>query len=193
MIDRGPPVIGQTDRVIRRVVPLLALASLLALPGCFTESPAALADTQGVLVGWTCEHGDCEVEPRTATVDPPACGERDQWVVGAGAIAILCAATESDGGELTVHEATCRPLACDDELDCPQWEDLVYGCDGGVCTTDRFDLDVLDVRAACLRGVPRAPTCALQDEDPATIDRSALATNACPGEGPCELPEACLE
>lgn len=172
---------------------LLALPLLLVLPGCFTESPASLADTQGVIVGWTCERGACEVEPRGATLDPPACGERDQWVVGAGAIAILCAATEDDAGELSVRESTCRPLACDDELDCPQWEDLVYGCDAGVCTTDRLALDALDVRAACLRHLPRAASCDENDADPDNVARTALAARACPDARTCAIPEECLE
>lgn len=176
-------------------MPRLALVALLLafVPGCFTESPVSLADTQGVLVGWTCERGACEVEPRSATADPPMCGERDQWVVGAGAIAILCAATEDDEGELTVRESTCRPLACEDELDCPQWEDLVYGCDGGVCTTDRLPLDGLDVRAACLRHLPRAATCDENDADPDNLARTALAARACPDARTCAVPEECLE
>ena len=172
---------------------LLALPLIVLVPGCFTESPVSLAAPQGVLVGWTCERGACEVEPRSATIDPPACGEPDQWVVGAGAVAILCAAPQDDAGELAVVESTCRPLACDDELDCPQWEDLVYGCDSGVCTTDRLSLDALDVRAACLRHVPRAATCDENDGDPDNVARTALAARACPDARTCAIPEECLE
>lgn len=169
----------------------LVTTSAFLLAGCFTESPAALEDTLGVVVGWECDGGECEASLRRITEDPPSCGEGDRWVVGAGAVAILCAASE-DGGELAVHESTCRPIACDDELDCPQWDDLSYGCDVGICTTPSFDLDGLDVRAACLRLVPRRATCDAQDTDADTITQTAIAAAACPEDAPgCAIPEAC--
>lgn len=169
----------------------LLVALALPLAGCFTESPPVLEDTLGAVVGWSCDDGPCDVVPRLSTLDPPVCGERDRWVVGAGALAILCAASE-EGGELLVHESTCRPLACADELDCPQWDELHYGCDAGICTTGSFGLDALDVRAACLQGVPRLASCEAQDADPATIERTALVASTCSaGTTRCEIPEAC--
>ncbi|MDQ3035644.1 MAG: hypothetical protein M3Y87_24775 [Myxococcota bacterium] len=169
----------------------LVTTSAIFLAGCFTESPDVLQDTLGVAVGWECDGGECEVSLRRVTADPPVCAADDRWVVGAGAVAILCAASE-EGGELAVHESTCRPIACDDELDCPQWDDLSYGCDVGICTTSFFDLDPLDVRAACLRLVPRRETCEAQDADADTIARTAIAAAACPDGAPgCAIPEEC--
>lgn len=183
---------------MRPIVAGLFVASLCApsalLLGCFTESPAVLEDTQGNLVDWECRGGDCDAVPRRGTTEPPACGGEgdERWVVGAGAVAILCAASDV-ASDLVVHEATCRPLACHDELDCPQWEDLVYGCDGGVCTTAALALDPLDVRAVCLRNVPRLATCDAQASDETTRARDALALEACPSAAACTIPDACRE
>lgn len=112
------------------------------------------------------------------------------FVVGAGAIAVLCAASVATDHTFTLHEATCRPLLCATEADCPEWPDRHYGCDGGFCTTSELALDRLDIEATCLRRAARLDTCAAIDADPAVTSAMASAASAC-ASGPCAIPASC--
>lgn len=139
-------------------------------------------------MGWVCEAHDCQVNG--TSVAPPDCDGTDVFVVGAGAIAVLCAASVATDHSLTVHDATCRPLLCATESDCPEWPDRRYGCDGGFCTTAGLALDVLDIEAVCLRTAVRGDTCAAIDADPAVQMAMTTAASAC-ASGPCSLPASC--
>jgi hypothetical protein len=165
----------------------LLLLCFPALPSC-ASAPPVLEDSLGTRVTWMCEGHECQV---TGTSDaPPDCDGDDIFVVGAGAIAILCAASVATDHSLTLHEATCRPLICATEGDCPQWPDRMYGCDGGFCTTASLALDAIDVEATCLRLAPRQDTCAATDADPAVVMATSTAMAACTTSG-CTIPESC--
>ena len=147
-----------------------------------------LEDALGTRVSWTCQVHDCQVTG--TSVEPPDCDGDDVFVVGAGAIAVLCAASVAADHSLTLHEATCRPLICASEADCPQWPDRRYGCDGGFCTTSELALDALEVEAVCLRNARRGPTCAAIAADPTVIAAASTAASAC-ATGGCTLPAEC--
>lgn len=174
---------AQPRAVSLRRLSLVAFVVLFLAPSCARESPSTLLDSTGVEALWECSRGDCEITRASEIV--PSCGERAWYVVGAGALAVLCVDV---GGE--VDPATCRPIVCDSDLDCPQWEARGYGCDGGFCSTSALGLDHLDVVATCLATTPREPSCALTD---AATARIAIAEAAC-AEGAigCTIPEACL-
>jgi len=147
-----------------------------------------LEDSLGTRVQWTCEGHDCSVTGTSQA--PPDCAGDDIFVVGAGAIAILCGASVGADHALSLHEASCRPLLCATESDCPQWPDRHYGCDGGFCTTSTQTLDMLDIESVCLRLAPRGDTCDAIDADPAVAMARATATSACTTTG-CTIPASC--
>jgi hypothetical protein len=166
----------------------LSLAVVFCLvAGCSTGTPL-LEDSLGTRVGWLCEGHDCQVNG--VSVEPPDCDGDDIFVVGAGAIAVLCASSVAMDHTLTLHEATCRPLLCATETDCPQWPDRRYGCDSGFCTTADLALDMLDIEAVCLRTAARGATCADIDADPSVQMAMSMASAAC-ASGPCTIPAAC--
>lgn len=167
----------------------LAIASLLA--GCALENPAYVRDTTGAELGWSCDVGHCA--PVHESFSPPVpsdCGEDTELLVGAGGLAILCAVSRGADGSDVIHERTCRPLACRDELDCPQWGARSYVCAAGVCQSE-LALDRVDVTALCLFDVPRHASCAEADADPEVARRMAWVEEACEG-GCTHVPSGCL-
>lgn len=168
------------------------IASLAA--GCAAENPTSLRDTTGAEIAWECGYGGCvTVQDGYAPPVPSGCGEDTEHLVGAGALAVLCAVSRApEGGDL-VHERTCRPIACADELDCPQWEERLYGCVESICQSDAgLALDRLDVTALCLFDVPRHASCEAIDADAEVARRMALVDEACEGERCQRVPEGCL-
>jgi len=137
-----------------------------------------LEDSLGTRVQWMCEGHDCQVTG--TSTPPPDCDGDDVFVIGAGALAVLCGASVATDTHVLSVQAS----------DCPQWADRMYGCDGGFCTTSDLALDVLDVEATCLRLAPRQDTCAATDTDPMVVMAMTTATNACTSSG-CALPSTC--
>ncbi len=175
-----------------RVIASEALFLLLFVccAGCALDNPAVLRDTTGAEMGWECERGHCTtVRESFSPLPPTECGEDAELLVGAGKLAILCVVSAGD----IVHERTCRPLACLDELDCPQWEERTYTCASGICETDDpVALDRIDVAALCLSEVPRHTSCADAENDPRVDERIALRDSVC-DETRCEsVPSECL-
>lgn len=132
--------------------------------------------------------GECQVT--ASSEPPPECEGDDIFVVGAGALAILCGASIDATHTLVLREASCRPLVCNVAADCPHWPDRDYGCDGGICTTSEVPLDALDLEALCLLHAARGATCEAMDADPAVAMALAQAQAACNATG-CAIPEAC--
>lgn len=172
--------------------PAAAIASLL-VTGCAVENPTSVRDTTGAEIGWDCGYGHCStVQDSYAPVVPSGCGDETEHLVGAGALALLCAVSRAPDGSDVVHERTCRPIACADELDCPQWEERLYGCVESICQTEGLTLDRVDVTALCLFDVPRHASCEAIDADPRVAERMALVDEVC-DETRCDrVPEACL-
>ncbi|MFO0681908.1 MAG: hypothetical protein U0234_07655 [Sandaracinus sp.] len=170
----------------RSRIALLALP-LLVVPACASRTPT-LADSVGTVVEWSCMTGECQVT--ASSEPPPECEGDDIFVVGAGALAILCGASIDATHTLVLREASCRPLVCNVAADCPHWPDRDYGCDGGICTTSEVALDALDIEALCLLHAARAATCEATDADPAVAMALAQAQAACTATG-CAIPEAC--
>jgi hypothetical protein len=169
---------------------LLSVLLLLLLPACGVENPPVLEDTTGAEVGWECVAGSCSPSIQSWSPQVPSmCGEETELLVGAGALAILCAVSV-EGGRDVVHERTCRPIACADELDCPQWEAREYRCDNELCQTF-IGMDRIDIASLCLWDLPRHASCSEADEDPEVDRRIALVDAACAGEE-CTIPEGCL-
>ncbi|HEY8432943.1 MAG TPA: hypothetical protein VIL20_31440 [Sandaracinaceae bacterium] len=169
----------------------LCLAALLA--GCVPDNPSSLRDTTGAEIGWSCGWDGCTtVQHGGAPVVPSGCGDDTEHLVGAGALAILCAVSRGAGGRDVVHERTCRPIACADELDCPQWEDRRYLCVASICQNEDLALDRLDVTALCLYDVPRHESCGAIDADPEVARRMALVEEACDGARCHRVPAECL-
>ncbi|MGE0791148.1 MAG: hypothetical protein AB7S26_36080 [Sandaracinaceae bacterium] len=171
---------------------LLGLLVLLALPACAIENPGHVRDTTGAEMGWECDTGSCRAVRESYSPLAPDCDGRTELLVGAGGLAILCAVP--DGGDEPFEE-TCRPLACADLLDCPQWSARTYECIEGICQVESaagFVLDRVDLAALCLYDVPRHASCAEAQADPIVMARMALVDAACASER-CERPPAdCL-
>jgi hypothetical protein len=173
---------------------LAALASASALSACAVENPELVRDTTGAEIGWSCELGRCvTVQETFSPIVPTDCGERTEHLVGAGGLAILCAVSQGARGEDVVHERTCRPLACGDELDCPQWQERGYACLEGICqSTDDAAFDWLDMVALCLFDLSRHESCAAAEADAEVARRLALADAACEGGRCGPAPAGCL-
>lgn len=161
--------------------------------GCAVENPDHVEDTTGVEMGWGCVNGNCSTIQETFSPLPPDCaGEDTELLVGAGGLAILCAVSRGPEGEDIVHQTTCRPLVCADELDCPQWSDRPYACVEELCQTS-LALDAVDIMSLCLWDVPRHDSCAEAGADPMVRERLALVTGACDDDDGCRVPAACLQ
>lgn len=182
-------------RLVRRITlgPILGIASLAALSlssACAVENPAFIEDTTGAELGWSCDSGRCTtVHHDFSPAIPTGCGEGTELLVGAGGIAILCAVSREAGADV-VHERSCRPLACADALDCPQWEARGYACVEGLCRSELL-LDRVDLAALCLFDVPRHGSCAEADGDAEVDRRMALVDAAC-ADGCTHVPAGCL-
>lgn len=172
---------------------LVATALLAVLPGCALENPELLRDTTGAELGWSCESGRCVVVQESFSPPVPTeCGERTEHLVGAGPIAILCAVSQGSRGQDVVHELTCRPVACADELDCPQWEERTYACVEGICqSAASWAFDRLDLSALCLSDLPRHRSCPEAAADPIVQERMRLVDAACDERRCTGLPEGC--
>src|SRR5690606_29675778 len=112
-----------------------ALALSLSLSfGCALENPDHVEDSTGAETGWSCAGGSCTTIRESFSAPVPDCpGDDTELLVGAGALALLCAVSlDADGGDV-LHPLTCRPLVCADGLDCPQWAGREYTCVEGVC------------------------------------------------------------
>jgi hypothetical protein len=169
-----------------------AVSLALLVSGCLAENPASLTDTTGADIGWDCSRGSCTtVRDATSASVPSMCGAATDLLVGAGALAILCAVSVGPDGADVVHERTCRPIACADELDCPQWEERAYTCLASICQYEALALDRVDVSALCLYDVPRHESCAAAEEDALADERMAAVDAAC-ADGTCTIPEGCL-
>jgi len=170
----------------------LSILSLLA-SGCIVENPPTVTDTTGAELGWTCDRGSCTTEIIAGSPGVPSmCGEDTELLVGAGALAILCAVSVDAGGSDVVHERTCRPLACADDLDCPQWEARGYGCLNDVCQIAGRRLDRIDLAALCLWDLPRHTSCTRADADTEIDRRLALRDGVCSGDDCDTVPPGCL-
>jgi hypothetical protein len=170
-----------------------ALVLVLTLAGCVAENPSVVRDTTGAELGWTCDYGSCTtVRESFSPPVPTGCGERTELLVGAGALAIVCAVSAGELGDI-VHERTCRPLACSDALDCPQWEERLYACVEDLCQAEEgLLLDRTDVVALCLWDVPRHASCAEAEDDPEVDRRIALVDASCDGTRCSAVPDGCL-
>lgn len=182
-----------------RLLSYLALASgLIALaPGCLIENPSHVTDSTGAELGWECDNGSCRPVQNEYSPLPPECGDDAELLVGAGGLAILCAVGRADDGADVIHEATCRPLVCIDELDCPQWSSRTYSCIDGICQVEAAEgwrLDRVDLAALCLAAIPRHDTCAAAAEDPEVMERLSWVDAACDEDGDecASVPEACV-
>lgn len=166
-------------------------AIAILLVGCAVENPPVLEDTTGAEIGWECERGSCSPVLASWSAQVPAmCGERTELLVGAGALAILCAVSVDAEGRDVVHERTCRPIACADELDCPQWEGREYACENELCQTPLV-MDRIDVASLCLWDIERHASCPEAEED-AEVDRRMEAVDAACDAGGCTIPDGCL-
>ena len=181
---------------MRRITlgPVLGIASLAALSfstACAVENPSFIEDTTGAELGWSCDTGSCNAVHHSFSPEiPTGCGDDTELLVGAGGIAILCAVSRDAEGADVVHERTCRPLACYDELDCPQWDARAYACVEGICQSE-LALDRVDLAALCLFDVPRHASCAEADADALVDQRMALVDEAC-ADGCTNVPAGCL-
>lgn len=175
-----------------RVIFCLAVGIATPSLGCTLENPSVVRDTTGAELGWECDYGACTtVRESFSPPVPTGCGEDTELLVGAGALAILCAVSRAPDGSDLVHERTCRPLACRDELDCPQWSARTYACVADICQTDGV-FDRVDVTALCLFDVERHASCGDAEDDPLVGARMALVDAACPGDRCLSAPEPCL-
>ena len=173
-----------------------ALVGLLIAPGCAIENPDHVQDSTGAETGWGCASGGCSTIRETFSRLPPECGDGDaELLVGAGALALLCAVSIDAEGEDVVHPLTCRPLVCADGLDCPQWAGRNYVCIQGLCQVDAtagWHLDRVDLIALCLHDLPRHASCDEAETDPVVIERLAAVDMVC-DEVSCEaIPDGCL-
>ena len=173
------------------------VACALLLSACAVENPDHVEDTTGAETGWGCAAGACDTIRETFSAPAPECGaEGTELRVGAGALAILCAVSRGSDGSEDVHQLTCRPLACSDGLDCPQWAAREYGCVAGICQVadaTGWRLDRLDLTALCLWDVARHTSCSDAAGDPEVTERLALVDLACPEEECVTVPAGCLE
>jgi hypothetical protein len=175
--------------------PALVSASLCV--GCAgVDNPDYVTDSTGAQTGWGCVRGACSTVRESYSPPPPDCeGADTELLVGAGAIAILCAVSVGPSGEDVVHETTCRPLVCEIDAQCPQWTAREYACIEEVCQVRNaggWELDRVDMTALCLWDVPRHQSCATSRSDPAVVDRLALVDEACPGGTCTSAPDPCL-
>lgn len=186
----------QTKRSGLRAAWLVSAAALcLGLPACSLENPDHVEDSTGAETGWGCIAGGCQTIRDTFSAPVPSCeGEETELAVGAGALALLCAISLGPEGDV-VHERTCRPLVCRDDLDCPQWAGRTYSCIEEVCQVEDvngFTLDRLDLTALCLWDVPRHTSCAEAEADPEVDARLARLDGVCDADTCSAIPEGCL-
>lgn len=175
---------------------IASLGSIALLSGCLVENPSSVRDTTGAELGWDCSSGSCTTVRESFSPLPPECGDGAELLVGAGPVAILCAVSRAPDGSDVVHETTCRPLACSDELDCPQWNSREYTCLGSLCQVAEsggWRLDHTDLAALCLFDLARHASCEESDADPVVMERMRAVDAAC-ASGTCEsIPDGCLD
>jgi hypothetical protein len=194
-VVRRPPDAGGEPWSSSLVIASLA-ALVLLWSSCLVENPSVVRDSTGAELGWDCASGSCTTVRESYSPLPPECGEGTELLVGAGPIALLCAVSLAPDGSDRVHETTCRPLACADALDCPQWNAREYTCIGSLCQVANaggWRLDHVDLAALCLYDLARHASCEEADADPVVRERM-LAVDAACASGTCEsIPDGCLD
>lgn len=179
----------------RRLTWGLALSTATLFGACAVENPPYLRDTTGAELLWECDTGNCRPVRGSFSPLPPECADDTELLVGAGPIAILCGVSRGPDGEDIVHDETCRPLACVDDLSCPQWNAREYICLNEFCQVadaSTWRLDRTDMSALCLFDVERHASCDEALGDPIVQARLSAVDEACP-MGVCErVPEGCL-
>jgi hypothetical protein len=179
-----------------------AHVSLLVLAlGCSNQStpsgvsnPPLLRDTTGAEFAWNCDAPQtgpdggpartCAVGARTDTPPVPDCGTGSQYFyMDLDSFAAICvSASPPDGSLLSGHAEMCRPVACEHDMDCPQFTNGPHACVDELCrkpgATGNAE-ERLNVLALCLATVTRPSSCSLADADPTTERAKALVESAC--------------
>jgi hypothetical protein len=163
-------------RPVARLSRCCGLSAALLLWACSKPTETTLRDSEGQQYRAVCpERGPCSIEQLAGS------GTAGQLVLHSpGRIVGVC--TLSTG---SVVLASCRPLGCHSENECPGAHGLEHGvCIGGLCVEPSQGLVTADAVMLCLAGTGRPSNKPLQ------VQRYAMALNC---GSPCKVPAPCRQ
>lgn len=145
--------------------------------GCRGQAPLLARDSEGraFRVNCTSEQTPCLLTQES--------GPQSGHVAILRADGRLLGVCDSGDGRQPLHPASCRPLICTADADCPRAPGALGGsCVGDLCIDPTKSIGTADAVMLCLAGT------GLGHEQPRQIDRYALAANC--GD-PCQVPAPC--
>ena len=163
-------------RPVARFSRWLGLAAALLAAACSKPTETTVRDTEGQQYRALCpKSGPCSVEPLAGSEDP-----REFALHSPGRIVGVCTASAGN-----IDLASCRPLGCHSENECPGAHGLKHGvCIGGLCIEPSQGLVTADAIMLCLAGTGKPGNTPLQ------VQRYAMALNC---GSPCKVPAPCRQ
>ena len=152
------------------------LAGALLVMACSKPTETVVRDTEGQRYRAVCSKDE------TCSIERVAGSQANEELVlhSPGRIVGVC--TKSSGNLVL---ASCRPLGCQSENDCPAAHGLEHGaCIGGLCVEPSQGLVTADAVMLCLAGTG-APS-----NQPLQVERYAMALNC---GSPCKVPAPCRQ
>jgi len=167
----------------------------LGNPSVLREAP------DGARWEWDCEHEQCVATPTEEIESYPECDADEElgvmWVWGR--FFKFCLGCRDPGGPTLTMTHFCRPLVCERDDDCPQFEGSRFECVDTLCqSTDeqewpRDPLVQYDAYTICFAAYRRSETGGWWD--PTAEEVYTAVEAACPGDWDAEctgaLPEFC--
>lgn len=151
-------------------------AAVAVLLGCNGPQKTTLKDTEGRVFRATCQRdGHCELEQTAGSKlrEPPV-------LHTPGRLVGLCG---TSAGKPIL--ASCRPLVCSREEDCPAAHGLPCGaCVGGLCVEPSQAVATADAVMLCLAGTGPGM------DKPLQVERYAMALSC---GTPCTIPRPCRQ
>ena len=175
------PLNGRADAMIRTKTPFAAqgirlLAVTVALHSC-AGMPSTVTDTEKRVFRIDCTEGKACSPSQVEGMK--SAGAR-QVLATSSHVLSVCDAAQAG---YRPAPATCRPISCESDADCPIVDSTRNGtCRRGICTNPLKDLVVGDAVSLCLAGT------GIGQRTPEQAEKYALGLNC--GD-PCRVPAAC--
>ncbi len=162
--------------------------SIAVFGACAKPTALALRDTENRPFKATCNEGECALEgssPATPSASKPEGATASYVLHHASRLYAVCDVWAQGSRSFTISPIDCRPLACENDTQCPVAKGLSRGaCTNGLCIEPTGALSSEDAGLLCLVGAG-APSGSSKQ-----VERYSLGSNC---GSPCMVPTVCRQ